>query len=166
MNAFEDYSKRALQVLFIARLRATQVGAQVLDIDHLLWALVVEDQGGDAMKGLFGTPITPDHSISQKSFNAKSHDSFLASEIAAKGVAQISNELPKLASVPATADMPTSDSLGRVLERAKVLAANLGQPRIHPLHLLAAVLTEPEVRGVKVLLDNGVSPQKALDAIP
>src|SRR2546423_1476443 len=42
---FEAFSTRARRILFLARLEAGNSGATQMDVDHLLVALAVEDQG-------------------------------------------------------------------------------------------------------------------------
>jgi hypothetical protein len=41
---FELYSERARQVIFLARLESGARGAEMIDVDDLLAALIVEDQ--------------------------------------------------------------------------------------------------------------------------
>src|SRR5579864_688692 len=41
---FDLYSKRSLQVIFLARLESGARGAEMIDVDDLLAALIVEDQ--------------------------------------------------------------------------------------------------------------------------
>jgi len=43
---FAGYSSRAAQVLMLARLKAGARGAETLEPDDLLAALLIEDQGG------------------------------------------------------------------------------------------------------------------------
>jgi hypothetical protein len=53
---FEAYSKRGVHVMFVARLKAGERGAEMLDVDDLLTALIIEDQGmrREALAGLLG----------------------------------------------------------------------------------------------------------------
>ena len=41
---FQDYSKRALQIVFEARFKAGQRGSDAVDVGDLLFALLREDQ--------------------------------------------------------------------------------------------------------------------------
>lgn len=52
------YSQRAKQVLFIARFKAGKDGARTLDLPQLLEAIVIEDQGGEAMFKVLGVDPT------------------------------------------------------------------------------------------------------------
>ncbi|MFY9530552.1 MAG: hypothetical protein WAR24_16740 [Candidatus Acidiferrales bacterium] len=54
---FEVYSERANQVIFVARLKAGQRGADMVDVDDILVALIIEDQMmGKQLLELLGRP--------------------------------------------------------------------------------------------------------------
>ena len=51
---FDSFSKRATEVVFAARFKAGERGANMIDIDDLLVGLVLEDQG-TLQKAIFPT---------------------------------------------------------------------------------------------------------------
>ena len=105
-SVFEQYSKRSRRVIFGARVKAGEYGAPAIDLDHLVEALVLEDEGklADARAhdirnqlrrpGRFSTPSP-----------------FFSSESASQILLKIHQERRGGGPVPDSVDLPTTQKL-------------------------------------------------------
>ncbi len=57
--------------------------------------------------------------------------------------------------------MPSTPAVRRAIARAAAEAGALNHPTVRAVHLLLALLREPENEAVQLLLDLGVSPDEA-----
>ena len=145
---FGHYSKRALRVVFAARISAGQRGSDILDVGDLELGLVIEDQG-KVPELAFGPMSAEDQvyvgtiagSKSGSSFvRLESHPSFFSTELAEHVLVNVRKLLPQSKPIPTSADLPISAELGRVFESAEELRTQFPHEQVEPLHLLASVL--------------------------
>ena len=158
---FEPYSERARRVIFLTRRRAGQRGAAALDIDHLVQALVLEDQGkfADEMgepRGAFGEIAT---SVLRPSVP------FFAPQTASAILVKLEQVLPQGKAIPDQEDMPISSALGRAFDDALTLKTELHHEQVEPLHLLAAALAEPSSQASEALLSLGITKEVVMNAM-
>jgi hypothetical protein len=154
---FDLYSERARRVIFLTRLESGARGAERIDLDDLIAALIIEDQNrtSDSLLQLprGGPPLgwTP-------------HLPFLPADAATILLESIERSLPRSSSMPASKDMDISPVLGRTLATANDLREKLQSKEITPLHLLAAVLAGSHAR-VQTLRDAGITEEKVIGVI-
>jgi hypothetical protein len=157
MQMFENYSEQALKVLFIARLKAGELGAEALDLKHLLSALIIENQGGELAKPLLGIKISEHYATGPHSFATRAHLPFFAKNVAEDLLRKLETGTSSK-KVPPSVDLCISAQLQRVLAKADALKAEFPkQDRIDPLHLLAAALADHSDEAVKMFEDSGVT---------
>ena len=167
---FGALSLRAAQVLMLARVRAGAEGAEKIDLDHLLAALIMEDQGIllKAMMGYLGlaseteigrpAPIVPDPFESLRPFLPADLASDLLQRIQASAV---TGRQP----VDRSTDMPTADPVANTFKVAHDLAKELHHNQVEPLHLLAAALMEESGVGTAALRRAGITAEKVRHAM-
>jgi ATP-dependent Clp protease ATP-binding subunit ClpC len=155
---FELYSERARQVIFLARLESGARGAEMIDVDDLLAALIVEDQNKTPefleMLGKGGGRF----------IGSTTHQPFLPPDVATSLLESIEGALPRSESIPTSADMGISPALGKALAATGDLREKLQSKRVTPLHLLAALLAGSHNR-VQALQEAGITEEKVLEAI-
>jgi len=152
---FEQYSDRARAIVFVARYRSGKDGAAAMDTDHLIEAIIFEDQGklADALdKENLLSPI----------FEPKPH--FFSEQFASELLMKIQQMLPHQDPIPTSVDMPVSADLARTFEVAKTLMEDLNHRQVEPLHLLAAALSE-QSEAAKFLSAVGVTSEHVLTAL-
>jgi hypothetical protein len=154
---FDLYSERSLQVIFLARLESGARGAEMIDVDDLLAALIVEDQNK-----------TPEFleilGRSGRFIGSTTHQPFLPPNVATSLLESIQRSLPWSEPIPTSADMGISPALGKALAAAGDLREKLQSKKVTPLHLLAALLAGSHNR-VQALQEAGVTEEEVLDAI-
>jgi Clp amino terminal domain, pathogenicity island component len=153
---FDFYSDRARQILFLARVESGERGAEMIDVDDLLAALIMEDQSirSQALLKLMSAPGLP----------FEPHTAFLPAEVAARILVGIQDALPRGQAIPTSADMPISPALSELLGVANDLQQKFQSKQVTPLHLLAAVLAG-STKGVLSLRDAGITEETVIDAI-
>jgi Clp amino terminal domain, pathogenicity island component len=155
---FELYSERARRIIFLARLESGARGAEMIDLDDLLAALIVEDQNKipDVLERLGRTgPFY---------FGSTTHEPFLPADAAASLLDTIRQSLPRSEPIPTSVDMAISPALGETLSTAIALREKLRSKEVTPLHLLAVLLAGSH-KGLQALRDAGITEEKALDVI-
>ncbi len=114
VSMFDLYSERARQVIFLTRLESGARGAEMIGVDDLFAALIVEDQNkiSDALsqRGETGTFI-----------GLTTHQPFLPPDAATSLLENIRRSLPRSQSIPTSADMAISPALGETLAAASDL---------------------------------------------
>lgn len=158
---FEAYSTRARQVIFVARLKAGQRGAEMIEVDDMVAALVIEDQ--DIVEGLLSESFETKDSSTE--FRFKIHHAFFSPDVASETLRKIEELLPKSNPVANSVEIPLSPSLKGTLDFVRVLVERLEQNHVEPLHLLAAVLAEESSNGARILKDSGITQEKVFEAI-
>jgi ATP-dependent Clp protease ATP-binding subunit ClpA len=156
---FDSYSIRAKQVLFLARLESGARGAEMLDPDDLLTALIIEDQktipSALARLGMDG-----------QFMDSPEHHPFLPPEIATRVLESIRHSRPRSKPIPQSADMPISSNLGETLDAACQLQKELKSKEVTPLHILAVTLRRSHSGiGMDALRDAGITEEEVLRAI-
>jgi len=149
---FENFSQRSKLVIFAARAKAGERGANMIEIDDFIVALVLEDQGlekGQFPK-LFGIE-GPFHS------DTPPHAPFFAPEMANELVNSLESVLPKSPPVSRSMEMRLSPALERIFDSALALQTQLHHSQVQPLHLLATILTKESSHGVKLLQKAGIT---------
>jgi hypothetical protein len=158
LNAF---SIRAVQTLFAARFKAGQRGANVIDVDDLLFGIVLEDQGmmGYLLPNMHGAK----DSISE--LPCPSHSPFFPPATAGDIVTRIENLLPQSEPYTHTIDVPLSADLERTFDEAKNVRSMFHHKQIEPLHLLAAVLGQESNQHVKLLRETGITREMVMERL-
>ena len=148
---FDNFSTRARQLVFAARVKAGERGAAVVDTDDFLVGLVLEDQGL-LLKGLF--PDVEENAFVEK---GQPHLPFFSQELAEDLLTKLKKILPRSQAVPETTEMPLSSSLERVFDLAKELPPQFRHSHMEPLHFLVAILKQDSSEGAKLLRRSGVT---------
>ena len=132
---FDQYSEDARIAIFWARVIAGRRGAQTIETEDLLAALVEQDQRprGERKRPMF--------------FASKTADALL----------QAVDRPPVGPAVPHGTDMAISRPMQEVLKRASEIAGQRGQTTVTPLHLLAAIMHEDATRPSQLLRENGIT---------
>jgi len=155
---FELFSQRARQVIFLARLKAGQRGAQTIEIEDLLAGYIIEDRGEfeKAISDLFpnGNPV--------KQVGARSHRSFLSPDLASDLLASLQALCTQSHPVPNQSDLPLSNGANGILRLANSLREELKQTSVEPLHFLAAILEDESSRGAQIFREAGITREKVI----
>jgi len=162
---FEQFSERARQVVYLARMYAGKTGAPDIDLAHLVEALVREDQGefrNIVSREIDSLPQTPSSFVS---VGLRRYRPFFSSEAAAKILLRLDQLFTNAQAIPHSADMPVSAALGRTFAAATALRVELNQEQVEPLHLLAAVLSEESSQACDVVKRVGISRDAVITAI-
>lgn len=156
---FEVYSERANQVIFVARLKAGHRGADMLDVDDILVAFIIEDQMME--KRLLELLDRPDI----HGFPFKAHRPFFSPDVASDLLRRIEELLSRSQSIAQSAEMPISPGVRRIFYGASDLLDRSQRSKVEPLHLLAAALTDKSSKGAPILQQAGITREKVLEAI-
>lgn len=162
-HMLQYYSQRAKQILFIARFKAGKDGTNAVDLQHLLEAIVIEDQGGQELSKLFGFDPTAQQ-IQGHTFEFTSTP-FFSSEIASQLLTKIRALSSHSQPVATSQDLPISEDLLHALSIALELKRKFQTERVEPLHLLAAGLEDKSSKPTRIFLDAGITREMALEAI-
>jgi ATP-dependent Clp protease ATP-binding subunit ClpA len=157
----DNFSIRAKQIIFAARFKAGERGANMVDTDDFLVGLLLEDQGM-LEKTIFSTISGEQGTVVNR---AEAHVPFFSSKMTEDLLASLNKNLPQSSPVALTAEMPLSPSLERVFASAEAVQSQLGHRQIEPVHLLAGILTEESGQGVKLLQGSGITLEKVLLAL-
>lgn len=159
--AFEAYSQRARQVIFIARHIAGRHGSSFIHVDHLLLALIYEDQG-EVSNVLLDAPELQ-HLPALLPVGA--HEHYFPATKASELTHRLEECLPKAEPLPSSADIPLSSEAKQALAIAGGLVTEFGQKYLDPVHILAGILKQGSGGGVALLRQAGVSDEQVMDAI-
>jgi len=159
-SMFDTFSERARRIVFAARVKAGERGADMIDVDDFLVGLVLEDQGllTELMAHFLGEPVTFFK-------RAEAHTPFFPPKTAQDLLSSLDKLLPQLKPLSRNKHVPLSPSLGRVLHSAKALQSQFRHSQVEPLHLLAAILAEESSEGVRLLQGSGITREKVLRAL-
>lgn len=141
--------------MFVARYRSGKDGVSAIDLDHLIEAIILEDQGklADALdEKEFLRPV----------FEQKAQ--FFSTEIASELVFKIQQLFQRLEPIPTSVDMPVTDGVKRTFAAASTLTAELNHKQVEPLHLLAAGLSE-QSDATKLLTAAGITRDDVIMAL-
>jgi hypothetical protein len=157
LNAF---SMRAIQVVFAARYKAGQRGANIIEVGDLLLGLVLED------KGMMGNLVSSMHEGKRPTsvLPLPSHSPFFSPQAADELLTRIENLLPQSQPIGHTIEVPLSADLERAFDAAKEVQDAFHHKQIEPLHLLAGVLTESS-QLVKPLQELGITKELVLQRL-
>jgi ATP-dependent Clp protease ATP-binding subunit ClpA len=166
---FESFSERARRVVFFSRKIAGRRGASAIEAEHLIEALILEDQGDYAM-------LFPERSAGTAVQGMRSHRPFFTAETAAKIQRGLEPLMPGNAQgLPDSADIPVSETGQRVMLGAKELSEELRhepatpsrmqEAHVEPLHMLAAALSDDTSAVAGVLKQAGVTKEAVMKAI-
>lgn len=158
---FEKCSDRTLQVVFMARVKARQRGAEAIEIGDLLAALVLDDQGGfvNAISGSRGdVTLVVQH-------KPPPEGSFFTSEIADELLSQLGAFRPQFQLLRGSPEVPLSQASIKALCRADSLHDEMHSTCIEPLHLLAAVMEHQQSKPAQILRDAGITREKIIPQI-
>ena len=154
---FDEYSIRAKQVLFLARLESGARGAEMLDLDDLLTGLIIEDQNviPSALSRL---------GMEGQFMDSPEHHAFLPPDTATNLLKNIHQSHPRSQPIRHSTDMPISSDLGKIFAAASELRKELQSKEVTPLHLLAVTMRRSN-SGIQALRDVGITEEDVLRAI-
>lgn len=176
---FESFSERARRVVFFSRKLAGRRGASAIEAEHLIEALILEDQS-DCAKLLpeSSAPGTAVHWIrpGRPQRSDQPHRPFFTAETASKIQRGIE---PLMAAngphLPESVDMPVSETGQRVmlgaielseeLRHAQATPSRIRTGHVEPLHMLAVVLADDTSAVAEVLKQAGVTREVVMTAI-
>ena len=158
---FEGYSLRAAQVLMLARVKAGGRGAETLDIEDLLAALLIEDQGGfnQAHSELLGRAGVG------AQVGRLPRESFLPPDIASAVLARVEALCARSRPIPTASDIPLSEGAKHALAVAATMREELRGRKIEPLHMLAAIAGDESSRGAQILREAGITREGVLSVL-
>ena len=157
----DTFSVRAKQIVFAARLKAAERGANLIDAGDFLLGLVLEDQGMLA-ENLFSKLHAGLGTLLNK---APSNIPFFSEEEAKNLVTGIEALQTQSNTVGLSTEIPLSPALGCAFGLAKDFQARFHHSQIEPLHLLAATLTDESSQCVKLLEEFGITREKVLERL-
>jgi hypothetical protein len=163
---FQDFSERARRIVFFSRILAGRGGAPSIEVEHLIEALILEDQAEYPKMFSLETTVAA---------AAVPHRAFFTAQVAAEIRRGLEPLMPSKAKpLPTSVDMPLSDAAQRLLMAAKELSEDLHGPatpsriqvqHVEPLHLVAAVLSENTSATAGILKQAGVASETVIAAI-
>jgi ATP-dependent Clp protease ATP-binding subunit ClpA len=162
MVDFANYSQEARRILFMARVEAGWLGGPIIDVDHLLAGIVLQDQNDVAGVLLRLGERKEAGNESRPTMGTAAF--FFSAEVAALVLESV-EEAGRLTAVPKDDAVPLSDDLKRVLTAADHLALELHHTQLKPLHLLVAALDAPSSRGAEVLRKRGITRQTVMEEL-
>jgi len=157
-GVFETFTERARRVVFAARFKTGQRGGDAIDVDDLVVALILEDQG---MLGSLFRQLHPELPSSGFAFPKENASLFIPPGVASDLLPKIERLLPQSDALPTTAEISASLALKSVLGDAQALQRQLNQNQIEPLHLWAAVLGKSS-QAAELLRQAGIDREQAL----
>jgi DNA-binding phage protein len=154
------YSKRTLNIQFLARQRARMRGSSAIEIEDLLVALLIEDQGDflDALSEFPGVGI-------DANYLPGPHLPFLPRALANDLLARVEALCSRSEPLPRGTVLPMSETVKRIFAVADLLRGALLQPEIEPLHLLGAALTDGSNSAVQVVREAGITSERIVKAL-
>ena len=155
---FDNYSQRALQVLFASRAKAGQRGAEALEICDLLAGIVLEDQH-KAEAALLGE--VDFDSVSGDTYYVgirEYHPCFFSAEQSSDLQLALDSTAPHSNPRALSEDLPISDELKLVFENAENIRKEFQHQKLEPLHQLAAILQSGKF--VELFRNNGITKDK------
>jgi hypothetical protein len=172
-------SERATGVLIVAIEEAQQRGADSIDVNDLVLALIIEDQEPNAPLLFEDTPpgvLFPPGVMPA----GRAHKAFFSPKVAVDILVKLNGNLPRSKPVPHGTEMQTSPAYDRVLITASKLPSAFHQSEMQvsnmpahppglyqavvPLDLLAAALKE-SCEATKMLQEAGITEEKVLQTI-
>ncbi len=158
---FNTYSESARRVIFFARIEAGRLRYDSIDVQHLLLGVIREDRAGDDGQ-------TRQEYISNESDELRSADPiclprrqtdnpFLERDAAGRLRSTFSVFGSRSEGLPTDADMPLTEGARKVLYDASEYANG---STVSLLHLLWAMLVDPESSVSKGLVENGITRER------
>ena len=132
---FENFSTRALHVVFAARAKGGERGADALGVGDLVIGILLEDQNRMGTVLALGAEGGED---SMQRFEP--HAAFFSAESASDLLIGVEGLLSHANPIPPAADMSVSADLSRVFELTEKLRDDLHHNQVQPLHFLAVIL--------------------------
>jgi ATP-dependent Clp protease ATP-binding subunit ClpA len=180
----ENFSRRARKVVIEARLDAGKRGADSMDVNSLVAALIVEDQDpksldlneeDPAVKKLLEERMAQAKKVRHEKEPLlrlimmpqecwKSREPFFAPDVAADLLTTLSKILPAFKSVAPSVEIRTSPEFMRAFEAAEGIRNEFHHAKVYPLHLLGAALREA-CEATKMLQEAGITEEKVLQTI-
>jgi ATP-dependent Clp protease ATP-binding subunit ClpA len=167
---FEPFSERARRVVFFSRKLAGRRGASSIEVEHLIEALILEDQGDYAK-------LLPEMRVLGTAVQVtRPHRPFFTAEAAAEIRRGLEPLMPANAKpLPESVDMPLSDAGQRVILGAKEMSeemrgeetspSHIRVGHVQPLHMLAAALSDETSATAEVLKQVGLAKETVITAI-
>ncbi|MGH9455761.1 MAG: Clp protease N-terminal domain-containing protein [Terriglobia bacterium] len=159
---FGDFSPRAGRVLFLARRAAGQRGGSAIEIEDLLAALIVEDQGWFLARRPYPHGVFPDPGAQVDPWP---HPPLLYPALANDLLSRLEALGTRFPPVPDGSEMRLSADVSHVFSVAGGLKDELGHSEVRPLHLLAAALRENDSRAPDILKRAGITSEKVVEAL-
>ncbi len=151
------WSRRARQVLFLARLKAQRRGVAAVEVEDLLLSILIEDQGG-----LRGAASSVPGVNLDAALVDQPHVPLLGHNLAADLVARLEALCARSEGGLSRSALPMSAPVKRCLRDAELLRSALGQAEVEPAHLLAALVEQGSSTGARMLRDAGITRERVL----
>lgn len=135
----------------------------MVDLQHLLEAIVIEDQGAQELSKVFGFDPT-EKKIQGHTFDSTSAP-FFAADVASELLTKIRSVYSYSEPTPTSEDMALSHELAHALTIGAELKQKTNSEKIGPLHLLAAALGEKSSKATNIFFDAGITQELVLEAI-
>jgi ATP-dependent Clp protease ATP-binding subunit ClpC len=156
---FDAFSERARQIVFAARFKAGERGANLIDVEDFLIGLVLEYQGmleENLLPKLYdGIPLN----------KPPSNTPFFSQEEARNLVTRIAALQTQGKPIGLSTEIPLSSALARVFGSAEVFQDQFRHSQIEPLHLLVAIVSEESSQCASLLQEFGIPPQKVMEQL-
>lgn len=153
------YSNRTIAVHFLARRQAMVRGSATIEIEDLIAAIVVEDQGGllEELSKAVGVGIDVTNW-------PLPHRPFLPRDVAKDLRVRLEALCRRTVPLPQGTATALSGSVKYLLEVADLLRETLRQSKLEPIHLLAATVWVESSPAAQMLRDAGITRDSVLRA--
>ena len=157
------YSKRGRQVVSLAHFNSRARGAAVIEVEDLLVAFLIEDQGGyvkalsELVPGVVG--------LDMAHVDLRPRQPFVSPAVADDLLARVEALCSRSEPLDWRAFKSMSEGVKRAFDVADLLRGALRQREIEPLHLLAAIVGTEASASARMFLEAGITPERVIEAI-
>jgi Clp amino terminal domain, pathogenicity island component len=166
---FDALSRRAKRVILEARLKAGARGADSIDVNDLIAALIVEDQDPNSLelneqhpdvKRILEMERKPLGVLFRREC-AIPREPFFSPNVATVLLTKLENMRPKSNAVAGGTGIPTSTEFDHAFEVARHLQTEFHQSKVEPMHVLAAALQD-SCEAARLLKEAGITEENVL----
>jgi hypothetical protein len=170
---FEALSRRATKVILEARRKAGERGADSIDVNDLIVALILEDQDPNSLELNEQHPTIKSFRDRFRRLEPKPlgvlfprecaipREPYFPAEVATKLLTKLKANRPKSTRMASTAGIATSAEFDRAFEVGERLRNEFHQNKVEPLHILAAAL-QHSCEATRVLQEVGITEDSVL----
>lgn len=170
---FKWLSDRSLHIMMLAYFAAGSRGARVLELEDLLWAIVMEDQGQrpEFAGAILGAgPIRVYFGWRGRfKMRRRAHlgpeSPFISPAVARDVLGNLRTSREPSGQTRSAGELRASDGVNKALARASRVTQGLRRKRIQPLHLLEAIAADEGSEAGMVLRNSGITRDAILNAL-